>query len=211
MLTTTPLQHDGSELTTLLRVLDTDGLDSALSALHKMPVEQRTRYNSLARVFACRCVRETPIGRGHTVWELLVDERLRHGVVVAEEHARGEATDEDLLVAYREACVAVEGLSWTEYAGCLAEAAICNATAVTADVIAVADGAARSVVRAAAWHMSEVAATSAVEGKPLGEAWNLAWNMARSKGWAEGWHAAVAAQTLIFREIFGSNTCSPAS
>ena len=48
------------------------------------------------RLFACHCVRKTPIGDGRTVWDLLTDERSRKAVEVSERFARGEATREEL-------------------------------------------------------------------------------------------------------------------
>jgi len=51
------------------------------------------------RLFACRCVRETPIGDGRTVWDLLTDERSRNAVEVAERYANGEATHNELAAA----------------------------------------------------------------------------------------------------------------
>ena len=51
------------------------------------------------RLLACRFVRETPIGDGRTVWDLLTDPRSRAAVEVAERHARGEATDAELSAA----------------------------------------------------------------------------------------------------------------
>jgi hypothetical protein len=53
---------------------------------------------SEARSFMCWCLRHTPFGDGR-LWELLVDERSRRVVEVAERHACGEATDQELLAA----------------------------------------------------------------------------------------------------------------
>jgi hypothetical protein len=50
---------------------------------------------------ACRAVRETPIGDGRTVWDLLTDERSRQAVAVAERYAAGDATDEEMRAAAR--------------------------------------------------------------------------------------------------------------
>jgi hypothetical protein len=47
----------------------------------------------LDRLFACRCVRETPLPDGRKVWDLLTDERSRLAVEVSERFARGEATE----------------------------------------------------------------------------------------------------------------------
>lgn len=48
---------------------------------------------------ACEAVRETPIGYGRTVWDLLKDERSRRAVIVTEKYLAGEATDEELSAA----------------------------------------------------------------------------------------------------------------
>lgn len=52
------------------------------------------------RLFAVRCVRETPIGGGRFVVNLLSDERSFDALVVAEKYARGEATEEELSTAW---------------------------------------------------------------------------------------------------------------
>ena len=51
------------------------------------------------RLYACWCVRNTPLADGRTVWDLLTDERSKNAVVVAERFARGEATSEELDAA----------------------------------------------------------------------------------------------------------------
>ena len=51
------------------------------------------------RLFACRCVRETPLPDGRKVWDLLTDEISRYAVEVAERYANGNATDEELSAA----------------------------------------------------------------------------------------------------------------
>ena len=55
---------------------------------------------------ACKAVRETPVGDGRTVWDLLADERSRQAVIVAERYADGTATDEEMAVAARAAAKA---------------------------------------------------------------------------------------------------------
>ena len=53
------------------------------------------------RLVACRCVRETPIGNGRTVWDLLPGGGpSRAAVETAERFARGEASKEELKAAY---------------------------------------------------------------------------------------------------------------
>lgn len=59
------------------------------------------------RLFACRCVRETPLSDGRKVLDLLTDERSRNVVEVAEKFAEGQATKEELSIAYDYAVYAV--------------------------------------------------------------------------------------------------------
>lgn len=55
--------------------------------------------DAVLRKLACRFVRETPIGGGRTVWDLLTDERSRKAVEIAEAYVDGKATDAELYVA----------------------------------------------------------------------------------------------------------------
>ena len=52
-----------------------------------------------ARLFACWCVRNTPLEDGRTVWDLLTDDRSRNAVKIAEQFANGKATKEELAAA----------------------------------------------------------------------------------------------------------------
>jgi hypothetical protein len=56
--------------------------------------------DSLARLFACRCVRHTPLVDENVAWHLLHDQRSRTAVEVAEGHARGLATDKEMETAW---------------------------------------------------------------------------------------------------------------
>ena len=56
--------------------------------------------DTVLRKLACRFVRETPIGGGRTVWDLLTDDRSRNAVEVAELYADGKATEKELVAAY---------------------------------------------------------------------------------------------------------------
>ena len=62
------------------------------------------------RLFACKCVRDTPLSNGRKVWDLLTDSRSRNAVEVAERFANGQATEDELKAARevaREAAMAV--------------------------------------------------------------------------------------------------------
>ena len=68
--------------------------------------------DSERRLLACWFVRNTPIGDGRTVWDLLTDDRSRKAVEVAERHARGEATDEERAAAWHAAWDAAWHAAW---------------------------------------------------------------------------------------------------
>ncbi len=61
------------------------------------------------RLFACWCVRNTPLGDGRVVWDLLTDKRSRNAVKVAEQYAIGEAAADDLRAAWVKAGIAAWG------------------------------------------------------------------------------------------------------
>ena len=64
----------------------------------------RTLPDNLLRKFACRCLRE--------VWHLLADERSRNAVEMAERHADGLATDDELAAAWDAARAAAWDAAW---------------------------------------------------------------------------------------------------
>jgi hypothetical protein len=57
-------------------------------------------------LFACWCVRNTPLADGRKVWDLLTNERSRNAVVVTEKFAVGAATPQELRAARSDAATA---------------------------------------------------------------------------------------------------------
>ena len=64
------------------------------------------------RLFACWCVRHTPLTDGRVVWDLLTDERSRRAVEVSERFAGGEATPQALAAAGYAARDAAGNAAW---------------------------------------------------------------------------------------------------
>ena len=63
------------------------------------------------RLAAVEFVRKTPISDGKTVFDLLTDERSKNALLIAERHAKGQATDEELNTA-RAAAMAAARDAW---------------------------------------------------------------------------------------------------
>ena len=64
------------------------------------------------RLYACWCVRNTPLHDGRTVWDLLTDPRSKNAVEVAERYAVGDATQEELATARATAGDAAGDAAW---------------------------------------------------------------------------------------------------
>ena len=58
------------------------------------------RDDKTYRLFACWCIRNTPLPDGRMVWDLLTDKRSQNAVEVAEHYANGEATKQELVAAW---------------------------------------------------------------------------------------------------------------
>jgi len=98
------------------------------------------------RLYACWCVRNTPLADGRTVWDLLTDPRSRNAVEVAERFAVGAATADELREA-RNAYAAYADADADAYAYAAAAAyattyATAYATTYTAATAYAADAAA---------------------------------------------------------------------
>jgi hypothetical protein len=122
------------------------------------------------RLFACWCVRNTPLEDGRKVWDLLTDDRSRNAVAVAERFANSEATGSELHAAWA-AARAAAGVAG-DAAGAGAWAAARAAWAAAGDAW-VAGAAAGDAARAAA-------AVAGVAGDAAGAAAGVAaWAAAR--------------------------------
>ena len=75
------------------------------------------------RLYACWCVRNTPMADGRKVWDLLTDPRSRNAVEVAERFAVGEATADELREARIAAYAAAVYAAVYAYAAAAADAA----------------------------------------------------------------------------------------
>lgn len=113
-----------------------DSYDKVVVREARLLREYETWNEKTARLFACWCVRNTPLADGRTVWDLLEDERSKKAVEVAEKYAQGEATDEELKAAL----AAVLAVAWSA-----------ARDAALATSLAVAWSAAREAAWAAAW------------------------------------------------------------
>jgi hypothetical protein len=122
----------------------------------------------ILRLFACKCVRETPIGDGIVVWDLLTDEHSRNAVEVAERFAMGEATQEELNAAWSAALAAARDAAMAARAARAAAsdalAAARDARAAAWDALAAAWDALAAArdARAAAWDAAMAARDAAM-------------------------------------------------
>ena len=107
----------------LALILAINGFNDAIWAFIAVPEKQRKKADKILRLFACWCVRNTPLQDGRKVWDLLTDERSRTAVEVAEQYARGEATDEELEAAWDAAWDAARDAAWDAAWGAARDAA----------------------------------------------------------------------------------------
>jgi hypothetical protein len=135
-------------------------------------------------LWCCRAEPDlSPIWRRYAVWcarqvqHFLVDQRLTDALDVAERHANGRASDEDLAAA-EAATWAAGGAVWTAPAR----------TAATRDAAWAALHAA-----VASWAAWETARTDALEDNPAGVEW-------------EDWRAFLDAQAAAFRQLVTTGT-----
>ena len=156
-------------------ILESNGVDDALWCLRAEP-----QHASIWRMYAVRCARR--------VQHLMTDERSIRALDVAERHARGAATDEELAAAGTDA--------W--------DAARTAAGAAAWDAARTAAGAAAG---AAAWAAAWAAGAAAGAA-----AWAAAWaagDAARTAAWDAAWDAAWAQMAADFRAMLAAHHAMP--
>ncbi len=126
-----------------LTILESNELDDTLWCLRAAPDDWMSNF----RMYAIWCAKQ--------VKHLMVDERSKNALVVAQNHALGLATDNELKAAARAAWAAAEDVAWD----------------AAEDVARAAAGAAGDAARAAAWDAAAAAAANAA-----GAAGDAAWD-----------------------------------
>jgi hypothetical protein len=155
-------------------IIDAVGLESALWCCRAEP-----ELDNQWRLFAVWCARQ--------VQHLMTDPRSVKALDVAELHAVGQATDDDLAAAW----AAARAAAWAA-AGAAAWAA------------------ARAATRAAAWDAAWDAAGAAARAATRAAAWDAAgaaaWDAARAAAGAAARDAARADQSAVFRQLVTTRT-----
>ena len=120
--------------------------------------------------FSARCVRETKLHDGRNVYDLLMDDRSRKAVEVAERYSRGEATEEERSASADYSYASYAAYAAAAYAADAANAAYAAAYAARAAAYAAAASAAAYAARAAA-SAAAYAAASAADAKKQHAEW----------------------------------------
>jgi hypothetical protein len=147
------------------RIVEINGLEEALWCCRAEPP-----HDKAWRLYAVWCARQ--------VQHKMTDPRSIAALDVAERHAEGTATDDELAAA--------ESAAW-------------SAAWIAAN--SAAGSAARSAAESAAWSAARSAAESAAWSAARSAAWSAARSAARSAAWSAAESAAGAAQTKRFLEV----------
>jgi hypothetical protein len=169
-------------------------------------VAERVLDDRTLRLLACRFVRETPLADGRKVWDLLTDERSRKAVEVAERHADGLATYDELAAVWAAAWAA----AW-DASGAAARAAARDAAWAAAGAAAAAGDAAWDASGAAVWAASGAAVWAAAGDAAWDASGAAVWAAARDAAWdasgAAAWAAAWAAARAAARDAAWAAQC----
>ena len=146
-------------------ILESNGLDDALWCLRAVDGYQREM-----RLYAVDCAR--------MVQHMMTDQRSLNALNVAERHADGLATDEELAAARDAAWAAARDAAW-----------------------AAARDAAWAAARDAAWAAARDAARDAAWAAAWAAARDAAWDAARDAAWAAAWAAQSNLLAIMCAEI----------
>jgi len=124
--------------------------------------------------FAVWCARNTPIGEGKVLWDLLTDQRSKDAIIAAERFLLGQIKKDELEAA-------AEAAAW-----------------------AAAEAAAWAAAEAAAWAAAEAAAWAAAGAAAGAAAWAAARAAARAAAEAAAGAAATEAQDKEFNRLIAA-------
>ena len=186
---------------TILTILETNGLDSALASLRAVPEDQAKERDRVARLFAADCAE-----RVIPLWSHYFpnDSRPQKAIEVARRYAEGQANDDELAAAW----VAAEDATKDElasaraaYGTALVDARFADKDKKTeneASVKGAEEAFERAVIRLTAKKAARAAlVTTLVTAENA--AWNTAWNAAEAAAYdAEG--AATFVATFVVLE-----------
>jgi len=144
------------------------------------------------RLFACWCVRNTPLTDGRVVWDLLTDKRSKNAVVVAERFANGDATHDELSAAW----AAARDVAWDA-----AE------EAASATSLGAAWEAASAAARDTDWAAARIAARAAILSASEEESLEMAWAAARNTAFSAAWGAHISGIELEEMERMDGERC----
>jgi hypothetical protein len=171
-------------------IIDAVGLESALWCCRAEP-----ELDNQWRLFAVWCARQ--------VQHLMTDPRSVKALDVAELHAVGQATDDDLAAAWDAARAATRAAAWDAAGAAAWDAARAATRAAAWDA---AGAAAWDAARAAAWDAAGAAARAATRAAAWDAAGAAAWDAARAAAGAAARDAARADQSAVFRQLVTTRT-----
>lgn len=149
------------------------------------------RDNRALRLYACACVRATPLGKGYTVWDLLVDYRFYDAIEISERYAMDMVTKEDLHIAWKNAWDAAN--SFTVKVTGIPQTAIWNAGVAAS---CAARDSTKDAVQAVIQYSTEAAAQTII-----GAAQNATWDFVIAAAGVAARDAALEWQANKLREF----------
>jgi hypothetical protein len=171
-------------------ILDAVGLEDALWCCRAEP-----ELDNQWRLFAVWCARQ--------VQHLMTDPRSVKALDVAELHAVGQATDDDLAAARAATRAAARDAAWAATRAAAWDAAGAAAWDAAWDA---ARAATRAAARDAAWDAAGAAARAAAWDAARAATRAAAWDAAGAAARAAAWDAARAAQSAVFRQLVTTRT-----